>query len=103
MDEKVPMRVIRMRLPVELAEALTAMGQIEIGGRLVTHRELHSMIECCLKWAACAYVNGRNPDEEMLAREGGYSSWNRKTLEPDIEELERLYRLGESPDSQPES
>jgi hypothetical protein len=102
--EKIPTRVVRMNLPLDLIAVLDAMrGEVELPFSREPYRRLPEMIQCCLKWAACAYVNGRNPDEEMLAREGGYTSWNKKSVEPDIEELERLYRLGESPDSQPES
>ncbi|HEY4816730.1 MAG TPA: hypothetical protein VIH67_04825 [Candidatus Acidoferrum sp.] len=104
MAEKIPTRVIRMRLPVELAEALTAMGQVEIGGRLVTHREIHSMIVCSLKYAVWKHTHGSGPDVEMMpSREDrrGYGKWNDKIREPqEIAELERLFALGEPGDQQ---
>ena len=101
---KVSTRVIRMKLPVDLVEALTAMGQVKVGDHSLTHRKLHNVIACCLKYSVWAHTHGGGPDVEMMPTpedRRGYEKWDEKIREPrEIAELERLFALGEPGDQQ---
>jgi hypothetical protein len=88
MAEKTPKRLVRIKLPVELLEALEEMGKWPTGCNLAgVDRSLPSVIETSLKWAVWSWSNGRGPDWEMMAdcqpgtpegQRRGYSKWNEK-------------------------
>ena len=104
MADKTPMRVVRMRLPVDLIAALETMAaEVVLPISRQPYRTLQEMIQCSLKYAAWAYSHGRGPDAEMLPNKNddrGYPKWDEKFREPDeIAELERLYQLGGSEDT----
>ena len=93
---KLPTRVVKMQLPLDLVQALE-----EMAAEGIPPRKLHNMIVVSLMWACWAHSHGRGPDAEMMAdmrpdvpREDrrGYRKWNEKIRERrEIAELERLY------------
>lgn len=96
---KAKTRLVRMKLPVDLLDAVKEMGRDAIRSEIGVSRNLPNMIECSLLWAVWAHSRGRGPDKEVGSLEHGYA-----TCEPilraskerrQVEYLEKLYRLGE--------
>jgi hypothetical protein len=82
-----PKRLIRLRLPVDLIEAIE-----EIGAH--SHRKTADAIEVALMWVARSYSHGRHPEMEMMFRKGGYTCWNQEIRKRrEIEELENLFSM----------
>jgi hypothetical protein len=90
-QEKSSKRLIRMKLPVELMEALEKMAG--------SSEETDTIIGESLEWAVSAHHEGHGPDVEMSALDPtglcrGYGKWNEKIRERrDVAELERLFLL----------
>jgi hypothetical protein len=80
--DKTPKRVVRVKLPLELIEALEEMGRATVAAGIIpAPRTLHNMIECSLQYAVWKYGKGTGPDAEMLPSRNdnrGYLKWNEK-------------------------
>jgi len=94
-------RTIKLKLPVDLLEALREMGR-DAGrrlrdGELYPERDLDNMVECCLLWAVWNHSRGHSPDEQMLRQPNGYSECElilrARQERREVEYLEDLYRL----------
>jgi hypothetical protein len=66
-------RSIRLKLPVDLLDALREMGVDAKSGGVGVPRNLKNMIECSLMWAVWAHSRGRGPDAEIGRLEHGYN------------------------------
>jgi hypothetical protein len=76
-----------MRLPVELIEVIEEIGE-------PCRRKTPNAIEVALLWVAWQFLNGRNPDEEMMRLEGGYVCCLEKIrAHRQVAELDRLFNL----------
>ena len=75
MDEKTHKRLIRMKLPAELVDALDEMCHYvhPVNEQKLRSRTLHNMIECSLMYAVWKWSHGQGPDEELKGR---YPDWN---------------------------
>ena len=75
MADKINKRLIRMKLPVELVEALDEMGQYvhPVSGEKLRWYTAHEMIERSLKYAVWKWSHGQGPERELGGR---WPDWN---------------------------
>jgi hypothetical protein len=96
---KTKTRSIKLKLAVDLLDAVKEMGRDAQGDSGAAPRNLHNMVECSLMWAVWAHSRGRGPDAEIGRLAQGYIECDavvkvrRKRRE--VEELEALYKLGD--------
>ncbi len=96
---KISKRLIRIRLPEDLVQAVEEMGLDSTIDEIPFPRTLHNMIEVSLMWAVWSHSRGRGPDAEIGRLAQGYIECDavvkvrRKRRE--VEELEALYKLGD--------
>lgn len=92
-------RLIRMKLPVDLLDAIKEMGREATRSDISVERDLHNMIECSLMWAVWAHSRGRGPDVEIGRLENQYGECDlivrARRERREVEYLEQLYRLSE--------
>jgi hypothetical protein len=107
--EKPPMRIVKMQLELDLADAIEVMAEVH-------QRTFHGMINACLAWAVWAHSHGRDPYFEMMSTPGGFTNWDENLdnvkMDPfskeiarewadewearlETHKLEKLYKLGE--------
>jgi hypothetical protein len=93
--EKPATRLVKMKLPLELVDAIEVMAEDGDTG-------LHNMILKSLKWAAWSHSHGRGPDVDMFADmlpgtanqpgQRGYAKWDeRLRAKREIRALNQLY------------
>jgi hypothetical protein len=90
-------RSIRLKLPVDLLDAVREMGLDAARGEIGVSRDLKNMIECSLMWAVWAHSRGRGPDKEIGRLGEGYNACDLvvrgRRERREVECLEGLYRL----------
>jgi hypothetical protein len=90
-------RSIRLKLPVDLLDAIREMGLDATCRGVGVSRSLKNMIECSLMWAVWAHSHGRGPDAEIGSLEHGYNECDlvvrARRDRREVEYLERLFRL----------
>lgn len=91
MADRAPYRTVHVKLPLELIDALQAMGR----SCWPLPRKLSNTIETALLWAIWAHSHGRGPDAEMTRLEGGYTQWNENiaTVERKRTHAERIKEM----------
>jgi hypothetical protein len=76
--QKPPARVVKMKLDLDLVDALEEMARnctiIKIGAP--APRKLPNMIDCALRYAVWKYSHGEGPEAEMQRLPQGYLQWN---------------------------
>ena len=90
-----PTRLIQIRLPVALIEALGVMGRAKD-----VRRERADLITSSLKAMFWSWSHGRGgPDQIMAGVKGGYMDWDEKlrSQKEEVAELEKLYQLHDFP------
>jgi hypothetical protein len=96
---KTKTRSIKLKLPVDLLDAVKEMGRDAARSAVGASRDLRNMIECSLLWAVWAHSRGRGPDEEIWRLENRYgecaSIIRARQERREVEELETLYKLGD--------
>jgi len=98
---KTKIRSIKLKLPVELLDAVKEMGCDAQRDSGAAPRDLHNMVECSLMWAVWAHSRGRGPDAEIGRLAQGYIECDAvvkaRRERREVEELETLYKLGDLP------
>jgi hypothetical protein len=87
--EKPPARVVNMKLPLDLVDAIEQMSED-------LDRNFHNTITISLLWAVWAHSHGRTPAREIFDAPGppGFDKWDvRIRARREIRELTHLYEI----------